>query len=80
MHAGRISWKKWSDADFDWYVLCTKLCGWIELARITFLANETNTEKEGQLILIAVHFLWVSVLLFWHHWPVRLSYCCYRAM
>ena len=39
------------------------------------MANETNTEKEAQPILMAVHFLWVSVLLFWHHWPDRLSSC-----
>ena len=57
MHAGRISWKKWSDANFDWYFLCTKLNGWIDLARITFLANETGTEEGAQLILMAVHFL-----------------------
>ncbi len=51
MHAGRISWKKWSDANFDWYFLCTKLNGWIDLARITFLANETSTEEGSQLML-----------------------------
>ena len=36
---------KWSDANFDWYYLYTKLNGWIDLAWITFLANETNTER-----------------------------------
>ena len=57
MHTGRISWKKWSDANFDWYVLCIKLNSWIDLARITFLADEINTEKEAQLNLKAVHVL-----------------------
>ena len=57
MHASRISWKKWSDANFDWYFLGTKLNGEIDLARITFLANETNTEEGAQLILMAVHFV-----------------------
>ena len=57
MHAGRISWKKWSDANFDWYVLCINLNSWIDLARITFLADEINTEKEAQLNLKAVRVL-----------------------
>ena len=57
MHPGRISWKKWSDANFDWYVLYTKLNSWVDLVRITFLANEINTVKEAQLNLKAVHFL-----------------------
>ena len=74
MHAGRISWKKWSDANFDWYFLCTNLNGWIGLARITFLANETNTEEGAQLIMMAAQFLWVSVLLLWLHWPDKLYF------
>ena len=57
MHSGRINWKKWSDVNFDWYVLCTKLNSWIDLVRITILANEINTEKEAQLNLKAVHVL-----------------------
>ena len=45
---------KGSEAKFDCYFLCTTLNGWIAFIWITFLANETSTEDEAQLILIAV--------------------------
>ena len=57
MHAGGISWMKWSHDNFDWYYLYTKLNGWFELAWITFLANETNTVEGAQPILMALYFL-----------------------
>ena len=48
---------KWSDDNFDWYYLYTKLNGWFDLAWISFLANETNTVEGAQPILMALYFL-----------------------
>ena len=42
--------------------LCTRLNGWIAFTWITFLANETSTEEEAQLILMAVPNLTVSCI------------------
>ncbi|MBQ85668.1 MAG: hypothetical protein CMQ16_04595 [Gammaproteobacteria bacterium] len=67
------SWKDWSDGNFNWYFLCSKLNGWIAFTGITFLSNETNTEQVAQLTLLVVYLLWVSILLFWHRWPNTLS-------
>jgi len=53
---------KGSEAKFDWYFLCTTLNGWIAFTWITFLANETSTEDEAQLILMAVPYLTVSCI------------------
>ncbi len=49
-----------SEAKFNWYFLCTTLNGWIAFTWITFLANETSTVDEAQLILMAVPYLTVS--------------------
>ena len=53
---------KGSEAKFDWYFLCTTLNGWIAFTWITFVANETSTEDEAQLILMAVPYLTVSCI------------------
>ena len=53
---------KGSEAKFDCYFLCTTLNGWIAFIWITFLANETSTEDEAQLILMAVPYLTVSCI------------------
>ncbi len=41
---------------------CAPLNGWIAFTWITFLANETSTEDEAQLILIAVPYLTASCI------------------
>ena len=53
---------KGSEAKFEWYFLCTTLNGWIAFTWITFLANETSTEDEAQMILMAVPYLTVSCI------------------
>ena len=41
---------------------CAPLNGWIAFTWITFLANETSTEDEAQLILMAVPYLTASCI------------------
>lgn len=57
-----ICWMRWSEPKFNWYLLCATLNGWIAFTWITFLANETNTEGEAQLILMADPYLTVSCI------------------